>query len=665
MAQKRRRRAEPPAPAAAPPEPLAASLARPWPAALGGAALGLAALGLYLRTLAPTITLVDAGELALAAHGRGVPHPPGTPVWALLGHLATRVPLGSVAVRLNAFSALCAALAAGLLVVAWRALRATRPGPTAPGPEGLLPLLPALVAGALLALSRTLWSYATVTEVYALNTALLAGLLALVAAGRAPGAGWRPWALACVVLGLALGVHHVTVVVSLPALVALGWPRRAELTRRRLLTGLALSAATTALAYAYLPWAASRGPLLDWGRPDSLARLVAHVSGRQYSSYLDPSGAALVTQLGAAWRLLSEEWGLATAGVAALALLGLVALRRRDPSLFRAALLLAGGNLAVKAVYGIAEDQEAYLLPLVAGLVLLAGFGAEGLAALAPAGRARWAALALGPAVVAGAGLASFGARDRSRYHVAESFVDDALASLPPGGLLLTAEWQLYSPWLYYREVEARRRDALLVDVSLLRRSWYFELLRRQAPELMERARPALEPYLEDLLGWEREPGPYDRDPVLNRRINERFQAMVLGLLAAHPGPRAATLDVVIPGSGPDPALASLLGSRYAVVPRGLLMELLPREGPRPEPPEVRLAARGLFDGTLRLPPEGVEALKLRPVYLAMAVNRGRYLEATGRAAEAALSYRQALAWDPGYLPATAALGRLARAPTP
>lgn len=665
MAQKRRRRAAPPAAVAPSPEPLAARLARPWPATLAGAVLGLLALGLYLRTLAPTITLVDAGELAVAAQGLGVPHPPGTPVWALLGHLATLVPLGSVAVRLNAFSAVCTAVAAGLLVVAWRALRATRPGPVVPGPAGFAPLLPALVAGALLALARTPWAYATVTEVYALNTALLAGLLGLVAAGRAPGSGWRPWAAACVVLGLGLGVHHVTVVVSLPALAALGWPRRTELTRRRALTGLALAAGTAAAAYAYLPWASSRAPLLDWGRPDSLARLLAHVSGRQYSSYLDTSGAALAQQLGVAVRLLSEEWGLVTVGVAALALVGLAGLRRRDPWLFRGALLLFACNLSVKAVYGIAEDQEAYLLPTTAGLALLAGFGAERLAARAAAGRARWAALALGPALAAGAGLANLAVCDRARYRVAETFVEDALSSLPPGGLLLTAEWQLYSPWLYYREVEGRRRDVLLVDVSLLRRSWYFDLLRRQAPELMRRATPAVDAYMQDLLGWEREPAPYDRDPALNRRINERFQAMVLGLLAAHDGPRAATLDVVIPASSPDPSLANLLGGRYGLVPQGLVMELLPRDQAPAAPRETRLLAGGLFDGSLRLAPDGVEALKVRPAYLVMAANRGRYLEATGRSAEAAAAYRQALAWDAGYAFAAEALARLERAARP
>ncbi len=664
MAQKRRRRAAAPAAPAPDPDPVATVLARPWPAGLAAVTLGLCALALYWRTLAPTITLVDAGELAVAAHGLGVPHPPGSPVWTVLAHLATLVPLGSVAVRLNAFSAACAALAAGLAVLAWRALRVTGPGnqgPAAPG--GWAPLLPALAAGALLAVSRTLWSYATVTEVYALNTALLACLLALVAAGRVPGSSWRPWAGASLLLGLALGVHHVTVALSVPALVALGWARRPELSRRRALAGLALTGVAAGAAYAYLPWASSRGPLLDWGRPDSLERLLAHVGGRQYSSYLDLTPAALAKQLGFAFESLSGEWGLASWAVAALAVVGLLGLRRRDGALALAAVLLAALNLAVKSVYGIAEDQEAYLLPLVGGLTLLAGFGLEAAFAAARRRPLRLAALALGPALVAAAALASFRACDRSRYRVAESFVQDALASLPRGGLLLTAEWQLYSPWLYYREIEGLRRDALLVDVSLLRRSWYFDLLRRQAPGLMDRARPTTEPFLEDLRAWERQPLPYDRDPVLNRRITERFQAMVLGLLQAHAGPRAATLEVVIPGSGPNPALAAALGREYGLLPQGLLMEMSPAAGPVPPVRAVRLHASGLFDGSLDLAPRGVEALKLRPLYVAMAANHGRYLEANGRLEAAAEAYRQALAWDAGHLAAAEGLAR-ARART-
>src|SRR5436309_10507087 len=76
-----------------------------------------ASLFLYSWTLAPTVTLVDSGELIVAAHGLGVAHPPGFPLYVMLTHLATRVPLGNVAQRVNFASALFAALAAGLMTL--------------------------------------------------------------------------------------------------------------------------------------------------------------------------------------------------------------------------------------------------------------------------------------------------------------------------------------------------------------------------------------------------------------------------------------------------------------------------------------------------------------------------------------------------------------------
>ena len=59
------------------------------------------ALLLYCCTLAPTVTLTDSGELIVVAHGLGVAHPPGVPLWVMLAHLASLVPLGNVAVRIN------------------------------------------------------------------------------------------------------------------------------------------------------------------------------------------------------------------------------------------------------------------------------------------------------------------------------------------------------------------------------------------------------------------------------------------------------------------------------------------------------------------------------------------------------------------------------------
>src|SRR5437867_13334371 len=85
--------------------------------AVGAGIVFVAALVLYTATLAPTVTLVDSVELIVAARTLGVAHPPGFPLYVLLAHLATLIPLSTVAVRVNFASAAFAALAASVLTL--------------------------------------------------------------------------------------------------------------------------------------------------------------------------------------------------------------------------------------------------------------------------------------------------------------------------------------------------------------------------------------------------------------------------------------------------------------------------------------------------------------------------------------------------------------------
>src|SRR5262249_58238442 len=88
-----------------------------WTELLCVGVMFVVALLLYTLTLAPTVTLVDSGELILAAHGLGVAHPPGFPLWVMLAHLASLVQVGNVAARINFSSALFAALACAMLTL--------------------------------------------------------------------------------------------------------------------------------------------------------------------------------------------------------------------------------------------------------------------------------------------------------------------------------------------------------------------------------------------------------------------------------------------------------------------------------------------------------------------------------------------------------------------
>src|SRR6266540_6903349 len=149
-------------------------------------AVFLVALLLFSWTLAPTVTLTDSGELILAAQALGVAHPPGFPLWVILAHLASLVPLGNIAERINSSSAVFAALASAMLTLVVAELmiaipylltRKKRSAQRNKKAEDshvaqLLICGPALGAGLLMAFSRTLWAYATIAEVYTLNALL-------------------------------------------------------------------------------------------------------------------------------------------------------------------------------------------------------------------------------------------------------------------------------------------------------------------------------------------------------------------------------------------------------------------------------------------------------------------------------------------------------------
>src|SRR3989442_3265414 len=98
------------------------------------ALVALGALLLYVATLAPTTQFWDSSEYMAAAHALGIPHPPGNPLFIILGHAWGLLPLGpDYARRINLFAAVTSAAAAGLwFLVGERWLRPIVPPPAPP-----------------------------------------------------------------------------------------------------------------------------------------------------------------------------------------------------------------------------------------------------------------------------------------------------------------------------------------------------------------------------------------------------------------------------------------------------------------------------------------------------------------------------------------------------
>ena len=75
----------------------------------------LIALATYWSTVMPNIGLNDDGEMATAALHFGVMHPSGYPLWTILAGLFSHIiPFGNGSFKINLFSGICTAAAAGV-----------------------------------------------------------------------------------------------------------------------------------------------------------------------------------------------------------------------------------------------------------------------------------------------------------------------------------------------------------------------------------------------------------------------------------------------------------------------------------------------------------------------------------------------------------------------
>lgn len=489
--------------------------ARDWPWIVAQGLAFFLPLAIYLRTLAVDLTFVDSGELAAVAATLGIAHPPGYPLYTLLGHLAALFPAGPVIARIALVSALAAALATVFLFrAAWgvvaRAARAdeVRPagdvGPTGDrlaGRERRAGLAGTLGGVLLFAFASTTWSQAVIVEVYALHAALCAAvLLACRAAIDEPdGRGWK---LGLLAFGLSMA-HHLTAVLLAPTLavtlaVMLRRRRREAETNPDRPAGRwwrplgdTWIALLPLLLYAYLPLRSRQDPVMNWDYPETWRRLWMHVSARQYQGHLGSQGFRMEELTRFFGTQLPAE---ATLLLPLAALAGAIVLARRRPGILLMSAPLVIGVVAYNLAYPIADIQVYYLPALLVFAFWAAIASGRGAARLARAGRGPGLlALAIAAAVAAAPLARNFRANDRRGYRDAAWFVHDALALADSGAVIFSADNSRFtSPAAWLQHGEGVRRDIVVIDIGRLASPLLARDLQRRLPALAADCREEL-----------------------------------------------------------------------------------------------------------------------------------------------------------------------------
>ncbi len=247
-------------------------------------AAGIGVLVLYILTLSPSTAMWDASEYIATAHILGIPHPPGNPLFVVLGRAWSLLlaPLGlSVAVRVNLLAAFTGAAAAGFyFLVAHRVLWGLLRRQIADTVHQASPWVPLVGAGAAVLLSATaftVWNQSNVNEkVYTISVAIIAAAVWLALRWRDQKdekAGGR--CLLAAVYLMALGAtNHLMSVLPAPSLfffILLTGP--AVLLRRDLwVRGVLLVIVGLSFNF-FLPIRAEQRPVINEGDPtcESLA----------------------------------------------------------------------------------------------------------------------------------------------------------------------------------------------------------------------------------------------------------------------------------------------------------------------------------------------------------------------------------------------------------
>ncbi len=509
---------------------------------------------LYLLTLSPSTAMWDTSEYITAAQTLGLPHPPGNPLFVLIGRVFAILPIAkSIAVRINVLAAVCSAVSAGMwfliterVLVSWFAERWQR-------------ILGGVLAALIGATSFTVWNQSVVNEkvytVSLLGIAVISWLMVRWCDTPDGRRADRTLVLVAYLLGLGYA-NHMAGMLAAPAVgLAVLIVRWRTVLRWRLLLACGAALLFGITPFAMQPIRAAHYPALNEGEPTACReglKFDCTFSAGTYDAFmynfnrgqygkpdLGERQAPFTAQVGMWWLYFKWQWlrdahydrpftqSLLAAGFLVLGLLGGYVHYQRDRRsfwyfgslMFTMTLVLIyylnfkyGASQApeLSGVNREVRDRDYFYLWSFSAWGVWASLGLiavwDSIAQLIDreqvsglrgrVERPTRRALKIASPILALALIPLFTnwtTASRAGQTDTADFARDMLNSVEPYGVLVTVGDNDTFPLWYAQEVEGIRRDVVIANTSLLNTDWYTrQLIRRPVYEYDAAAGPAV-----------------------------------------------------------------------------------------------------------------------------------------------------------------------------
>jgi tetratricopeptide (TPR) repeat protein len=235
-------------------------------------------LAVYLATVCPTVYAGDSGEMITAAYYLGIAHPPGYPLFCLLGKVLCFLPLGTIAFRVNLEAVLFGVLAVVLLYKFLHKLF---------NDLGQNSVFIPLACSLLFAFSKTFWAQNLMAKgaLYSMNVFFIIAIIYLIYLYKNKMSS-RSVIIIAMVNGLGLANHNTIAPLSVFFLLyAVSYSGSFAKAFRNTFLYAVTALLTALLIYMYLPLRSATNPVIDWGHPASFYGFLNHILRKQYSFF--------------------------------------------------------------------------------------------------------------------------------------------------------------------------------------------------------------------------------------------------------------------------------------------------------------------------------------------------------------------------------------------
>lgn len=490
----------------------------------GGLTSFLVSLFYTWAGLAPSLSFEDSGEMILAAHAYGVPHPPGYPLNTILGSLFLKLPFGTPAYRMNFMSAFFASLASlTMFLILYRMLTEATTKKERVYSWSLSLLGSLFVIGL-----PTYYRQSIITEVYGLNcflsSLIILGTVDLLLTSKASNCSiGNKFNLMAFVSGLSISNHHTSMLLIAPLAASSFFFYRHWLSLKKLIL-MSVFFILGLSPYLYLPWSASRSPLLNWGDPSNWKNFIGVVTRAQYHPQINDSWSGAIEQVRLQLQLFVNQVPFVALVLGMGGLLLLWRIHRQIGSALALSLICTGPITAYLVNFEVRWDNYLYMkdvsglvsvfylvfyllwcLPAVFCIyrVILWLLNSPEKSDSLPSFKYKLAFKKVIPAALLLAFITSLIFQFQKTYElegkqnytaVDEMFVN--LQKITQEPAIVFVNWDPFSfPALYYQHVLGQFKNFIFFDLELLKTFWYLDHLKKWYPDFFKKIEESAKKY--------------------------------------------------------------------------------------------------------------------------------------------------------------------------